>query len=91
MNSNFKCDRCKTKSAHKRKLKDHKERNHILSSDSICVHYITHVKCHVVMEYKTNSKFKCDHCKMKFDHKHKLKTHKERTTSSIQIPNVCAV
>ena len=50
MNSKFKCDHYKTKFAHKYKLKDHKERNYILSLDSRCVCCVslwTHVLGHV--------------------------------------------
>ena len=50
INSKFKCDHCKTKFAHKHKLKDHKERDHILSSDSryvFCVSLQTHALGHM--------------------------------------------
>ena len=53
-------------------------KDHILNSDSNCVHYITHVKGHIEMDHNMNSKFKCDHCKTKFAHKHRLKGCKEK-------------
>ena len=51
MNSKFKCDRCKTKFAHKHKLKDHKERDHTLSSDSKYVCYVS-LRTHVLGNMK---------------------------------------
>ena len=52
--------------------------DHILNSDSLCVHYKTRIKGHIEMDHNINSKFKCDRCKTKFNHKQKLKDYQER-------------
>ena len=81
MNSKFKCDHCKTKFAHKHKLKGRKEKDHILNSDSKCVCCLITYRHMFQVTWKDQilmSEFKCDCCITKSQQTRIKRSHRER-------------